>query len=99
MACRVACARSVADLVPEEIETRGAYERVGSYRRMPAAFPYAGGEYGPHYGAARPAAPCRWIAAPGTPFALYHGVDEETETVGVFAVEHQRNDPPGRFSG
>lgn len=98
MAWRVVYAQSVVDFMIERIETRRAYERVDSYRKILASFPYAGEEYDPYYEAARPAAPCRCIAVPGTPFTLYYAVDEASRTVNVFSIEHQRNDPGARFS-
>ena len=82
----------------EQIQTRRAYERVDSYRKILATFPYAGELYEPYYEAARPSAPCRCISVSGTPFTLYYGTDEVSETVNVFAIEDQRRNPTDRFS-
>ncbi|MBS5451560.1 MAG: hypothetical protein KHY83_02375 [Coriobacteriia bacterium] len=98
MEWKVVYARSVVDFMATRIETRHAYERVDSYRKILAAFPYAGEEYDPYYESASPSAPCRSISVPGTPFTLYYGLDESARVVNVFSIEHQRIDPLRRFS-
>ena len=99
VAWRVVYAQSVVDFMLEGIETRRVYERVDSYRKILSTFPYAGETYEPYYEAAKPSMPCRCISVQGTPFTLYYGVDDASETVSVFAIEDQRADPTRRFSG
>lgn len=95
----VVYARSVLDFMLSEVTSRKVYERIDAYRKVLTEFPYLGEEYDPYYEAARPPFPCRFVAVPGTPFALYYAVSETTKTVQVFAIEDQHRDPRGRFAG
>lgn len=95
---QVVYARSVVEFMRREVSSRRVYERLAAYRSILAVFPEVGEVYDPVYEAARPLFPCRWVAVPGTPFALYYGVDEGARRVAVFAIEWMRANPTGRFS-
>lgn len=94
----VAYTRYVIDFMMERIESERVYNRIDEYRTVLSHFPDIGGDYDPHYDAARPPFPCKRIAVPGTPFTLYYRKDEEERRVTIFYIEHQRADPRGRFS-
>ena len=95
----VAYTRSVVDFMMAEIESERVYDKVVVYRRALALFPDIGRRYDPHYEAARPPFPCRFIAVPDTPFTLYYTKDDARRRVVVFHIEHQRADPGVRFAG
>ena len=87
----------VVDFMLEQIESERVYSRVDGYRDVLKRFPDIGGDYDPHYDAARPPFSCKRIVVPDTPFTLYYQKDEEKHRVTVFYIEHQRANPRGRF--
>lgn len=90
--------RSVVDFMMERIESERVYNRIDEYRTVLRRFPDIGGDYLPHYDAARPPFPCKRIAVPDTPFTLYYRKDVEERRVTVFCIEHQRANPRSRFN-
>ena len=87
----------VVNYMIENVESPRVLARLEKQREMLAYFPEMGHVYCPSYEAAQPPFPCRWIAVPDTPFTLYYHYDEKEQTVVVFYMEHQREDPKNRF--
>ena len=88
----------VIDFMLSEITSKRVYDKIDSYRLILARFPEIGRVYDPYYETARPPFPCRFVAVPDTPFALYYTVDNVTKIVTVFYIEHLRSNPKSRFS-
>lgn len=97
MSYKVDYTENVIEFILTHITSERAYNKIANYRSILTDFPEIGTPYQPHYPAAQPPFPYRWIGIPDTPFTFYYLIEESNEKVIVFHIEHQFANPRKRF--
>jgi hypothetical protein len=83
----------------EEIKNKTAYFRIKKAINLIADTPALGSIYDPVYKAARPPMPCRMFHVPDTTFTIFYHHNLDADTLYIFDIIDQRQDPNTRFRG